>query len=177
MPKRVLEKDLGKDRIPHWEGPSNEISLGGDGVYGVIILKRPDGRQALVLNGSGNIFAGDDDETGNVVIKDQKGSDIISIDGGRGLIIFGGNGKHGGMVLRNKQGRQTFDLNGGGSNVLIRDRNGNVIITIDGSRGDIIVGGGGRYGSISLREPKERRIFSLPQAEISEQEVMVRTVI
>jgi hypothetical protein len=159
MPKKLRKYDpIPRDRdiIPRWDQISHEISLGGDGEYGAIILKRPDGRDALVLTGGGNIFAGDNDEAGNVVIKDPEGNEIISVNWHSGIIVVGGNGKHGGITLRNKQGKQTIDLNGDGSSLVMRDQNGQVIITIDGNDGAIALGGSGKYGSMSLRDLKGR---------------------
>lgn len=124
------------------DGDNADISTGGNGQHGDVILKDSAGNERIRING----------QTGNVIVKNAAGNEITRIDGSRGDIILGGNGPNGDIVLKDGAGKERIHLNAGSG------RPGPVpwpphepaTIQLDGDAGNISLGGNGVNGDIVI---------------------------
>jgi hypothetical protein len=73
-----------------------------------ILLRTPDGKDTVIINGDGNLR-----------LNDSTGRNKIIINGDGANITVGGNGSDGDVVMKNGDGKDTIRLDGGAGDILL----------------------------------------------------------
>jgi len=128
---------LGEEKTIVLDGGTGDLTLGGGGNDGDVILQDSDGIRTIFLHAAnGNMTLGTDNRM------------TILLDGERGDLTLGGTGVNGDIVMKNSNDTETIKLDaangvltlggtGVNGDVVIKNNNDTETIKITGSTGDI----------------------------------------
>ena len=128
---------LGEEKTIVLDGGTGDLTLGGGGNDGDVILQDSDGIRTIFLHAAnGNMTLGTDNRM------------TILLDGERGDLTLGGTGVNGDIVMKNSSDTETIKLDaangvltlggtGVNGDVVIKNNNDTETIKITGSTGDI----------------------------------------
>lgn len=125
---------------------SADISAGGNGENGTIVLKDNQGQEIVRL---GRFSTSPKLAPYNgIMLKDSGGKVRISLNASAGDVIVGGNGKDGNLIIRDKEGNQVAEILVG----LIRlsSPDGKQRFFVDQLGANLVIGGNGADGDISI---------------------------
>jgi hypothetical protein len=159
----------GSDPVARIEASSAAIYLGGHGKAGDAFLFATAGdnttaAQATIhLNGVG----------GKITLRSNDQQDRMLLDGGKGDAWLGGKGVHGDVMLFHKDqpdnrdsAKATVRLAGATGELTLRSPDGKDRVLLDGSKGDLWLGGKDARGDIMLFHPDEQNNRDLANATI-----------
>ena len=169
--------------IVHQEGSRQGILLNGDGSLfiggtgdGEIHVKNKANHETIFLDGkNGNITLGgtstqsDGEVDGDIIIRNGKGDPTIQLFGSSGNVVLGGGGAvgaNGDITLKNSSNTETVKIEGANGNIIlggagevdgdliIKNALGHDTVILSGA-GDIILGGVGANGDITLKNSND----------------------
>jgi len=121
------------------------VLVGGDGHAGSIRVRNADGETTLLLNGdTGNLAVGGANEHGSIFVKSGTGSDsdnVFVLNGERGDVILGRDGRGSDVSVRDDDGQETL---------LLRGKTGNIAVGRSGMPGNVFIKDGNGQNSVHL---------------------------
>jgi hypothetical protein len=135
------------------DAASGDITSGGDGQDGDLVLRHSDGRETIHLDGDGQ----------NITIKRPTGETLVEL-GKNGNLHLGGGGLDGDLVLNDVDGAQRIHLGAGERNIVIRNADGTELVEL-GKHGNLYLGGGGLDGDVVLRDGEGNQRMHLGAGE------------
>lgn len=153
------------------DGDTGDLTLGGDGVDGDLVILDRDGNTTAHVNGRhGNLRLGGSGHDGDILLFDSSASNAdavevatIHMNGEEGNLRLGGNGRDGDIFVEDDAGNRTAHLNGqegnltlggGGKDgdVFLEDGSGSQTVHLNGEFGNVTLGGNGQDGDIFVRD-------------------------
>jgi hypothetical protein len=147
------------------DGQNGNLWLGGGGTDGGLVLRKKDGEQTVYLNGATGILNGANIGEDHLTLKKDAKEVTIKLNANSSNVTLGGLNADGDLVLTDQSGVARFHATGGGGqtnntarvvingiegairagdngkdgNILVRNAKGELMIHLDGSKGDIIL--------------------------------------
>jgi hypothetical protein len=124
------------------DGDNADISSGGNGQAGDLILKDSAGNERIRING----------DAGNVVITNAAGDEIIRLNGRHGNIMLGGRDHDGDVIIKSSGDVVTIRQSGDRPRIVMNNPDDSVeTIVLDGMHGNIFLGGRDHDGDVIVR--------------------------
>ncbi len=142
-------------------GDNGNITMGGNGADGDIILRTSDGKNTLHLNGDkGNITLGGNGEDGDIYLKDGTGNTRIQFDAQQNLITVK-DGADNTIVSIGANGNITLGGQGQDGDILLNDNTGQQTVHLNGQEGNISLGGNGHDGDVFIYDAAGKETIHL----------------
>lgn len=173
------------------DGNNGDVFIGGPpggfGHRGRLVVTNKDGQETFSVDGQSGTVS----QSGDIILKDNNGNEIIRLSGKSGKITLkdangnilieldstasfqaGGGGQDGDLFLRDGNGNTIIHLDAGNGNAFLggNNQNGDLFvrnaanqntIQLDGNAGDIILGGGGTDGSVFVKNAAGQNTIQL----------------
>ncbi len=91
--------------------------------------------------GEGNVTVGGHGTDGDMILRDHSGLGTIHLDGGEGNVTLGGNGHDGDVIMKTSAAVTRIELEAHNGNIRANDKNGKTTVEIIGGTGEIKVKG------------------------------------
>lgn len=160
---------------------TGNISAGGDGTDGDLVLRANDGTDRVRLDaGGGNMWLGGNGADGDIILFASSGDNVtldqatIHLDGDGGNIFAGGQGTDGDLVLRSATGQDRIRLDAGGGNIWAGGNGVDGDVVLFASTGnnstlaDATIHLNGQAGDIILRNADCAEDFQVEDIECAE---------
>jgi hypothetical protein len=103
------------------DGENGNITLGGGGSDGDILMKNASGDITVGINGnSGAVHLGGEGQDGDLLLRNGSNNVTMHLNGSSGNIHLGGNGDDGDIFVKNSAGETTIHLNGSTGEINIK---------------------------------------------------------
>ncbi len=103
-------------------GNSGNLTLGGGGHDGDLLMKNNAGATTIGINGqSGAVHLGGTGEDGDLLLRASNNQNTIHLNGATGNAHLGGGGQDGDLTVKNNAGTTTIRLDGQAGEIRIRD--------------------------------------------------------
>lgn len=114
--------DNSKDVTISIDGENGNITLGGGGHDGDILMKNSSGVTTVGINGqTGAMHLGGTGQDGDLLLRSTNNQNTIRLDGRNGQAVLGGGGQDGDLVVKNSAGATTVYIDGQTGSIKIRD--------------------------------------------------------
>lgn len=148
------------------DGDNADISTGGNGQDGNLVIKDSTGKQTIKIRGktrdvllgagvSGDVSIHLDGNEGDIIVKRKIGGvhrKVMNFDASHAALYIGSKGNEGDIIVRDGNGKDVFrfdasyavlDIGGKGNegDIRVRDSSGDTRIHLDGNSGDIKLSG------------------------------------
>jgi len=149
------------------------LTLGGQGRDGDLVIKDSDGATRIHMNGrKAQLFLGADGHDGNLILRNKEGRNTVFANGDPGKMQLGTNGQDGDLSVSDNRGRNTIRLNGQkgqlflGSdghdgNLILRDKEDRNTVFVNGDTGKMQLGTNGQDGDLSVSDNRGRNTIRL----------------
>jgi hypothetical protein len=137
-----VKDDASNSRTITLDGNTANISAGGNGQSGDVIINNPTGNKIIHL---GRLQAGPGDPVHQpplvrIEINDDAGQLRILLNASTGDVLIGGNGADGDISLKDSKGTNRIQLDGGTGSIAITSAALVQLMRFDGDTGDIVLG-------------------------------------
>ncbi len=114
--------DNGKSVTIWLDGTNGNVTLGGGGHDGDILMKNSEDKITVGINAqTGAIHLGCNGQDGDLLLRAANNQNTIRLDGARGQAVLGGGGLDGDLVVKNSSGATTVHIDGQSGSIRIRD--------------------------------------------------------
>ncbi|MCP4699517.1 MAG: hypothetical protein GY862_22115 [Gammaproteobacteria bacterium] len=114
--------DNSKDVTISLDGENGNITLGGGGHDGDILMKNSADKTTVGINAqAGAIHLGGTGQDGDLLLRAANNEKTIQLDGATGQAVLGGGGQDGDLIVKNSSGSTTVYIDGQSGSIKIRD--------------------------------------------------------
>jgi len=114
--------DNSKDVTISLDGEKGNITLGGDGHDGDILMKNSANATTVGINGqTGALHLGGTGQDGDLLLRASNNQNTIRLDGGSGQAVLGGGGQDGDLIVKDSSGATTVYIDGQTGAIKIHD--------------------------------------------------------
>jgi hypothetical protein len=138
-----------------FSGDTADITAGGNGENGDLVLKGTAGSEKIKLDGG----------AGDILVKDDAGNVLFQFDSGAAALYVGGTGQEGDVIVRDATAKEKIKLDGGEGDIIVRDSGGNVLLRFDSGAAALYVGGTGNEGDVIVRDAAAKERIKLDAGE------------
>lgn len=150
------------------DGARGNLTLGGNGSQGDLMLKAESGLTTLRLDGGdGNIHVGGNGANGDLLMRSADNRATIKLDGANGNVRVGGEGSNGDIFCVSEDNRTTIKLDGKGGNLTLGgngsnadlhllDKDNKTRLILDGENGDLTT-----RGSLRVVDNSDQIVFEI----------------
>lgn len=133
-----------------FDGDEGNISVGGSGQNGEILVKNKDGEVLIRIDAeTGRITVGGKGQDGELSVKDKEGKTRIHLDGGESKIFVGDKGAGGEIILKDDEGKIVVRLGAGVGRLRAYNEYGHEFFCVL-DNGSIRLGGNSTDGKLLL---------------------------